>query len=192
MASRAEEAITRRLGDLPGGLREHLYRVERVALELARQHHVDEEKTRLGALAHDLARAMKGEELLARAHELGVTIHPVEAQVPILLHGPVAAELLRQEDGIEDEDIHEAVCWHSTARTGLGAPAKVVFLADKLDPQKISRYPFLGELRNMASSSLDRALLKFLDGELVSLLKMGSLVHPASIAARNELLLNDQ
>ena len=190
MTSGIEDAIGSRLEPLPQGLRRHIYRVQKVALELARQHEVDGEKTRLAALAHDIARAMKGEDLLRKARELGIAVHPVEAEVPILLHGPVAAETLRLTDGLEDQDIYEAVYWHSTAREGLGPAAKVVYLADKLDPRKVGRYPFLPELRALAMKSLDRAILEFLSRELVSLLQQGSLVHPTSVEARNELVLN--
>jgi predicted HD superfamily hydrolase involved in NAD metabolism len=190
VTSGIEDAIGSRLEPLPEGLRRHIYRVQKVALELARQHEVDGEKTRLAALAHDIARAMKGEDLLRKARELSIAVHPVEAEVPILLHGPVAAETLRLTDGLEDQDIYEAVYWHSTAREGLGPAAKVVYLADKLDPQKVSRYPFLPELRALAMKSLDRAILEFLSRELVSLLQQGSLVHPTSVEARNELVLN--
>ncbi len=190
MTSGIEDAIGSRLEPLPEGLRRHIYRVQKVALELARQHEVDGEKTRLAALAHDIARAMKGEDLLRKARELGIAVHPVEAEVPILLHGPVAAEMLRLTDGLEDQDIYEAVYWHSTAREGLGPAAKVVYLADKLDPRKVGRYPFLPELRALAMKSLDRAILEFLSRELVSLLQQGSLVHPTSVEARNELVLN--
>ena len=190
MSSSVEKLIAARVGAHPEGLRRHTRRVQEQALELARQHEVDEEKAGLGALAHDIARAMKGEQLLHEARRLGLTVHKVEARVPILLHGPVAAEMLRRMDGLEDQDIYEAVYWHSTAHKDLGPAAKVVFLADKLDPQKVSRYPFQSELRDLAMKGLDMAILEFLNRELCSLIQQGSLVHPVSVEARNELMLN--
>lgn len=189
MVSTRVQRIAARVDALPQGLRRHIHRVQDVALELARRHGVDEEKARLGALAHDLARAMKGEQLLSKASELEITIHPVEAEVPVLLHGPVAAELLRREDGIDDHDIYQAVYWHSTAHKELSSAAKVVFLADKLDPEKAHRYSYFSELRDMALQDLDKAIFEFLNRELVSLLQRGSLVHPVSVEARNALLL---
>ena len=183
-----EELIAARVASLPEGLRQHIYRVQQIATELAVQHSLDEEKVSLGALAHDVARAMKPDQLLHTARTLGVNVHAVEEQVPVLLHGPVAAELLWREDGVQDQDIYDAVYWHSIARKGLGPTAKVVYLADKLDPQKASRYPFMAELRNLAMKSLDGAMLDFLNRELISLLQSGSLVHPVSIEARNDLL----
>ena len=174
---------------LPDGLRQHIYRVQGIALDLARHHCVDEEKTRLGALAHDLARAMKPGDLLQKARELDIPVHPVEEKVPLLLHGPVAAELLKSSGELDDQDIYEAVYWHSTSHRDLGPAAKVVYLADKLDPQKMARYPFIPELKELAMVSLDQAVLDFLTREISSLLQQGSLLHPASIDARNQLLL---
>ena len=66
---------------------------------------------------------------------------------------------------------------------------RVVFLADKLDPQKIDRYPFLDEIEELARGSLDAALLRFLELSTSDHLRHGRLIHPESIEFRNELLL---
>ena len=181
--------IARRVEALPKGLREHIYRAQEMAAELARLHHLDEKRALLGTLAHDIARAMKGDQLLTTARELGLPVHPVEERVPVLLHGPVGAELLRQVDGLEDQEIYQAVYWHTTAHADLPEIAKLVFLADKLDPQKAGRYPYLDQIRELAMHSLDRAMLEFLTREMASLDEAGSLVHPTSVEVRNALLL---
>ena len=140
------EAVARRVRSLPQGLQRHIQRVQEVAAELASVHDADGERVRLGAMAHDVARAMSGDELLAHARDMGIQVHPVEAAVPVLLHGPVGAELLRRRDGLEDREVYEAVYWHSTAHKDLGVLGKIVFLADKLDPHKKARYPFIGDV----------------------------------------------
>ena len=183
------EAVSRRVESLPEGLRRHIHRVEELAVELAAIHYAERERVRLGGLAHDVARAMKGGELLRRAREMAIKVHPVEAAVPVLLHGPVGAELLRREDGLEDREVYEAVYWHSTAHKDLGSLGKIIFLADKLDPHKAGRYPFMDRVRELAATSLDEAVAEFLGHELIELLQQGSLVHPASVEARNRLLL---
>ena len=189
MHSAIEEKIKIRVEALPEGLRQHTYRVEQLALELARRHELDWEKVRLGALAHDIARAMKGDQLIHAAKEMGIAVHPVETRLPVLLHGPVGAELMRRMDRLDDQDVYEAVYWHSTSHECLGPTAMVVFLADKLDPQKADRYPFIPEVRELAVESLDRAVLEFLNREILSLLERGNLVHPASLEARNQRLM---
>ena len=192
MPSPIQNLVTRRVEALPKGLQDHIHRAQNEARLLARRHRLDMEKTLLATLAHDVARAMKGDQLLQRANELGVRVHPVEHQVPILLHGPVGAETLKQDDGLDDDEIYEAVCWHSTAHSALGDIAKTVFLADKMDPHKAHRFPNMPRVRELAMESLDEAIVQFLSDEITSLIASGGLVHPASVEARNALLLHLQ
>ena len=139
-------------------------------------------------LCHDVARAMDDDELLRRASQLDLPVSLVERQVPILLHGPVAAEILKSEDGLADDSIYQAVYWHTTAHPSLDHLGKVVFLADKLDPQKIIYYPFQPQIRDLASKDLDRGILEFLTRELIARASQGELVHPAVVETRNALL----
>ncbi|MCZ6788328.1 MAG: bis(5'-nucleosyl)-tetraphosphatase (symmetrical) YqeK [Chloroflexi bacterium] len=173
---------------LPQGLQDHLERVRESALALATIHSVPLEAVELAALGHDLARTYSAEALLARAQEWRLDVHPVEEQVPILLHGPVAAEMLRRQCGVEDARVLEAVRWHSTAAPGMGPVGLVVFLADKLEPHKLRRSPKLTGIAEVAKVSLERAVADYLALEMTVLLKEGRLVHPTSVEARNHLL----
>ena len=78
-------------------------------MELAPYHRVDPEQAALGMLAHDVARAMSDQELLTQANRLGLSVGLVEKQVPVLLHGPVGAEILQREDGLNDQSLYRAV-----------------------------------------------------------------------------------
>lgn len=174
---------------LPSGLQDHLYRTREVALDLASRHNVDAQKVALAALGHDLYRAMSGSQLLEQAHAVGLAVHPVEQQVPILLHGPLAAQLLKQSNIISDPEVLEGIHWHSIACAGLGKVGLVVFLADKLDPHKAKRIPRFQRLAEVAQESLEKATIDYLTWELGLLLKRGSLLHPASVKARNHLMM---
>lgn len=185
----AEQAVQRRMLQQPKGIQDHLRRVSEVAIRLAQAHGLDAEQARVAAFAHDLARAASEQELLAEAARLGIEVHAVEQAVPILLHGPVAAARLAQDDGVKDAELLEAVVWHSTAAPGIGPIAKVTFLADKLDPDKAHRSPGQNEMLSLAMRDLDAATAEWIGRELVSLIQRGLVVHPASVAARNEALL---
>ena len=119
---------------------------------------------------------------------MNLTVDLVQLRVPLLLHGPVGAELLRREDGLDDDSLYQAVYWHTTGHSSLDQLGKVVFLADKLDPQKLPRYPYQPHLRELALDDLDAALVEFYTREMVSLVRQGQLVHPAMLEARNALL----
>ena len=178
-----------RLKALPDGLQSHIYRVRDVALELAAPHNMDLQQAELGALAHDVCRAVPGEDLIRMASELDVPVSDVEQDFPLLLHGPVGAELLRKEEDLNDDILYEAVRWHSTAHASLAPLGKLVFLADKLDPQKAAVYSYQAKLHDMALESLDLALLEFLSREMAKRIEGGGTVHPASVDARNSLIL---
>ncbi len=178
-----------RLESLPDGLRAHIYRVRDVALELAGRHGIDSGRAELGALAHDICRAVPGNDLLKMSAEMGVDVGELERDFPILLHGPVGAELLRREEDLTDHDIFEAVRWHSTAHASMDALGKLIFLADKLEPQKAAVYSYQAKLHDMALESLDLALLEFLSREMAARIERGETVHPASVDARNSLIL---
>ena len=182
-------AVQRRVDRLPAGLQAHIHRVVEIARELAVCHGIDQEQAGLAALAHDVARAMTDGELLRRAAGMGLPIGVVDRRVPILLHGPVGAEILQQEAGLTDISIYKAVYWHTTANPDLDELGKVVFIADKLDPAKIDSYPYLPQIRQMAFQDLDRAILHFLTRQAMDRLNRGELVHPVMVETRNALLV---
>lgn len=186
------QRLENRLHSLPDGLQAHIYRVRDVALELAGRHALNLERAELGALAHDVCRAVPSDDLLRMSAEFGMDVREVEQDFPLLLHGPVGAELLRREETLNDRELYEAVRWHSTAHASLAPLGKLIFLADKLDPQKAAVYPYQAKLRDMAWESLDLALLEFLSREMAARIDRGETVHPASVEARNSLILNLQ
>ena len=174
---------------LPSGLQAHLERVRDLSLDLAAIHKVDPVKVETAALAHDLYRAHSGEQLLSEANARGLVPTPVEERVPLLLHGPLAARLLKEECAVTDEEVLQAVRWHSTSCPGMSRVGLIVFIADKVEPQKVERAPHLGRTADLARHSLEQAAAEYLTAEIASLLEKGSLVHPASLEARNDLLM---
>ena len=183
------QRLQTRLNSLPDGLQAHIYRVRDVAQELAARHGIDPDRAELGALAHDVCRAVPGDDLLKMSANLGVPVTDVDRDFPLLLHGPVGAALLRKEDDLTDLALYEAVRWHSTAHASLDDLGKLIFLADKLEPQKAAVYSYQARLHEMALESLDLALLEFLTREMAARIEKGETVHPASVDARNSLVL---
>lgn len=180
------EAVRR----LPEGLQAHLLRTQAIAQDLAKMLGLDTSKASLAALAHDLCRAEPPHSLLQEARHLGLLVHPVEEAVPLLLHGPVAAERIKAM-GVEDPEVLDAIRWHSTAHPSLTPIGKVVFLADKLDEGKgASADPFLRPLADLARHNLDAAVLAYLRVQMHRLLDSHSPLHPATVEAWNALLLS--
>ena len=185
----ANSRFRERFESLPDKLRAHIFRVRDVGLELAARHDIDEERAELAILGHDVARAVKKKEILRQADRFELPLLDIERKAPITLHGPVGAELLRCEDGLDDGEILDAVRYHTTGHPTLTPLGLLVFIADKLEPNKIKSYPYQQELRHIANESLHQATLEFLCRESALRLQRRKPVHPASVATINALLL---
>ncbi len=191
ISDRVVDRIHRRIRRLPPGLQEHCQRVEQIARDLAERHGQDVEAIGLTALAHDATKHFSGVENLLRMEEYDLPpVTAFERRNPAILHGMVGAELLKREDGLRDPQLYNAVYWHTTGDPSGGDPiAHIVFLADKLDPVKVKRYPWQAELKELAENDLPSAMTMFLTRNVVRMLDKGSAIHPAAIEARNTLLL---
>ena len=183
------EAVREAVTCLPRGLADHIERVVAEADRLATGFkELDREQVELAAWGHDIARALSPQELLARARRFGLEVSPVEEEAPILLHGPVGAEILRREHGIDDLEVLAAARFHSTGRAGMSLLEKVIFVADKIEPGKVRAKPALASVRELADRDLDAAILEYLEQMLVVAREEGWPVHPQAVAARSELL----
>ena len=175
---------------LPAGLVAHIVRVRLLARSLAKLHGIDVEACEFGAVCHDLARHLRPEALLEEAKNLDINIDPVERRVPIMLHGPVAAAWLERDSEVMDSRVIEAVRYHTTGKPGISSVTRVVFLADKLEPNKVQRRPGLGEVLHLAKMNIDLALLEHLNREMMQRIERGDLVHPSTLGLRNELAMS--
>ena len=182
------DAIESRLIELPTGLRDHVERSREVGQEIAIRHGIDARQVDTGIAAHDLARAVKRPVLLRESERLGLEVDFVDRHQPLLLHGPVAAAWLCEDDDYSAEAVLESVRFHTTGNPGMGDIAKVVFLADKLDPWKVERSSFLERVEETARTDLDAAILNYLDKTIERLVEDGQMVHPTAVKYRNDLI----
>ncbi|HZW50203.1 MAG TPA: bis(5'-nucleosyl)-tetraphosphatase (symmetrical) YqeK [Bacillota bacterium] len=157
---------------------QHTLGCQQMAIQLAERYNVDLMKTRQAALCHDYCRSYTPQQLLQLAVELNYEPQPMEQQIPMLLHGPLAAALLHRDWHIDDAAILEAVQYHTTGRLNLGVLAKVIFLADGIEPNR--DYPGVNKLRKLAQENLDAACLAFLQSNIAYLDQKGMIVHPLS------------
>ncbi len=164
----------------------HTLGVVELATKLAQNYRLDPEKARLAALLHDWVRGWPGERLLKKAKDFAIVVTEIDKVQPDLLHGPIAAEVVRREYGITDHDLLEAIRWHTTGHVGMGALAKVIYVADSLESGR--DYPGVEPMRAMMLNGLDDIYLAVLQHTLFYLLETAQLIHPESILVRNQLL----
>ena len=165
----------------------HCLRVEEVALQLAERFDAPTELVSPAALLHDVCREEPPDLLLKLASKFGIVISDIERAEPLLLHGAVGAALLREEWGFTEPTVLEAVTYHITGAPRLSPLAKLVFVADAIEPGR--NYPRAQQLREEALQvAPDRLLLHIYDQTITYLIKEKYRIHPRTVAARNELL----
>ena len=123
--------------DLKGRVREHARSCEKpsrfrhtqgvvkMARELAQRWGADPDKAEIAAWFHDVCRPEGNLE-----------------------HGPAAATLLQERFGVEDEDILNAIAYHTTGRPGMSLLEIVLKTADQLEESR--DYPGVEQMRAFA------------------------------------------
>lgn len=166
---------------------QHSLGVRDTAVLLARQHGLNEEKAALAGLIHDWARELSGSAMLNKAQQFGIPLDKICLARPDLLHGFVGAELIKQEFGIGDQEIKQAIAQHTMGSENMGNLAKVIFLADYIEPNR--DYPGVEAIREAAFDNLNLAVVLAADQTVRHLLEKKELIHPQTIATRNAFLL---
>ncbi len=165
----------------------HSLRVANVARDLADYYGVDTNKTYLTGLLHDYAKGISGDQLLAIAEENNLIENEVDRQVPDLLHAPVGAHLLKKEVGINDEEILNAVKFHTLGSVEMKEMDKIIFLADMIEPGR--DYPGIERLKCLAFRNLDQGMLVGLESTIKYCIDQGRILHPRTVLVRNHFLM---
>ena len=168
---------------------EHSVGVAETAAFLARRFHVDEEKAMIAGLLHDCARQYANEQLPSEAERRGIAIGTVERDMPLLLHAYVGARLIAEEYGVKSPEIAQAIYRHTVGGHNMTALDKIIYFADMIEPHR--SYPEVEELRRLSrEAGLDEMVLEGLNQSIVFVVKKGHLLHPDTIAARNDIILS--
>ena len=149
-------------------MKEHIERSRFVGKHIAIIHDIDLYSVDLAIATHDLAKNLTSTELIDECEKIGIVVEAEYLLAPQLLHGPVAASWLENKHKVTDKCVIEAVQYHTTGYPDMGPVAKVVFLADKLDKEKIKRNPELEKVLSISESDLDAAVLEYINIQINS------------------------
>ena len=157
----------------------HTMGVVETATALADRYGADPDKTYIAALFHDACKNLDIEEMNSLVEKYH--LDEVYIDKPQLAHSKLAAEILQDKFGITDQDIINAVSYHTTGRANMGLLEKIIYVADYMEPNR--DFPGVERLRELAVSDIDGALMLGLEMTLEHLRRQGSVLSPESAQA---------
>ena len=165
------------------------------AKKLARFYGGDIEKSAMAALLHDCAKNLSASEILKKAAAYDIILDKTMKANPFLAHGIVGAEVAKREYGVSDPDILSAIACHTTGKPGMSRLDKIIFLADCIEPYR-EEYPGLAEIRAVAYSGIDKAMVTALGICIEYVKRTGHELHPLGAETlsyfENLLLVTDE
>jgi len=166
---------------------QHSLGVAATAARLASLSGEEENTAELAGLLRDSAKKLVEPTLIATAEQLGIKLLPEDRLLPDLLHGPVGALLVGQELGVKNPQILTAISSHTMGGMDMNRLDKIIFLADMIEPGR--DYPLIERLKCLCERDLDSAMIFGLDLTIKHCLEAGRLLHPQTVAVRNQLLM---
>lgn len=159
--------------------------------ELAKIYGADVEKAKIVGLAHDIGKELSREEKLKYVENNNIEIDKIEEINIGLLHAKIGAYICKKRYGF-DEEMQDAIKYHTTGNENMNLLAKIIFVADKIEENRKyenkDKMRTLEEARKLAKEDLDKVMLYLIDESLIYTIQKKELIHPDSIAVRNKLI----
>lgn len=156
----------------------HTLLTVREAIGLAYRHGVDTKKARLAAILHDCVKFDR-EAMDNYAAEHGFYFTDEEKTNPYLIHARMGAFAAREDYGVEDPEILNAIASHTIGSFDMTKLDKVIYLADKLEPSR--QYIRINDLRELAYSNLDAAAAAVMKRAIDYTKASGRAIHPSAL-----------
>ena len=155
----------------------HTLNVACTAANLAMCYGADIDQADAAGLLHDCAKCMNLGKMLKLCDKADLELSEFEKNSASLLHSKAGAVLAASKYGIKDEDILNAIRYHTTGRPGMSLLEKIIFVSDYIEPGRDSA-PNLPLVRKLAFESIDDCVLQILKDTLGYLGTTGAEVDP--------------
>lgn len=167
----------------------HTLGVIETAIRLARQYGANADKAELAAILHDCCKYWPVDRQAEVLREPGAPTGELRDVLDYdkeLWHAPAGAILAARDYGVTDEEVLDAIRYHTTGRANMTMLDKIVCLADYIEPGR--DFPGVHNIRELAEHSLEKALVAGFDSTIQFLLEKKKRIYPLTVISRNSLL----
>lgn len=162
----------------------HTLNVADESIKLAKRYNVDSEKAYLAGLLHDICKEVPQVEQYEYVFKSNMDVSYVEKVVYKLWHGIAGAYYVKNELHIDDEDILNAIRYHTTGRAGMSRLEEIVYVADLVSAER--DYDGVEEVRILAYKGLDEVMLFALKYSMNEVMKKSSMIPINTLEAYNQ------
>ncbi len=166
----------------------HSLRVAEEALKLARIYKCDLDKVKVAAILHDCGKVLDMEKLLNLDYLSDISQDNLNNIHLDLSHSLLGALLAERVYNINDDEILDAIRYHTTGRENMTCIDKIIYLADYIEPAR--SFEEVEDIRKLALVDLDKAVLKAMESTIKFLISKEKLIDIKTLEARNYLLNN--
>lgn len=166
----------------------HSVNVARAAAKLAEKYGEDTLKAETAGILHDITKEVKTEFQLQLIESGGIILDDVSKKSPSLLHAITGMVYARDTLSIDDEDILNAIRYHTTGRANMSLLEKIIFIADFISDER--DYDDVDVMRAESEKSLEEGMIYGLGFVIPDLVSRRKAIHPDAVAVYNELILN--
>ena len=159
----------------------HTLNVGYLSAHLAGLYGADRDKALIAGALHDCAKELPLEQQLEMAKRYSGDLFTEKK----IIHSSAGATFAKEELGIGDSEILDAICYHTTGRGGISVLEKIVYLADKIEPAR--NYMDLAPIREAAEKDLDSAVRMTAVAIKNKFVSQGRDIHPVTAQMMKEL-----
>lgn len=166
---------------------EHTVGVVEAALKLAEDKAVSVNKVEKAAFLHDIAKNKTPGEMQKIITESDWEVDKLEMSIPAVLHAPAGAIISEKEFGITDEEILEAIRFHTLGHPDMSLTALIIFAADFIEPNR--NFPGLEKIREIIFEDFTKGIVEICSSMIQHQLETAKIIHPNTVMLRNRFLL---
>ena len=163
----------------------HVLGVAETAVKYAKLFGADAEKAEIAGLLHDCTKDYPYETQLNLLKTYGVDAYNEDKKEPII-HSITAPISAKYDFGIEDDEILNALRYHTTGREGMTLLDKIIYTADFTEPTR--NYSDVDFYRKKAEENIDEALFLGMKWIIRDKIDNDRFLHPDSIKMFNSML----
>lgn len=162
----------------------HSVNVAQAALQLAHAYGENPQKAYLAGLIHDICKEAPHEEQKRLMLCGNMKLSGAELSSKALWHGPAGAYFIKTELDIRDNDIINAVRYHTVGRASMSQLEKIVYMADLISEDR--DYKDVDKLRKLAFSDFEKAMYEAVCFSVVSVIKKQAYIPESTIDLYNQ------